>query len=78
MKLDERYFQMKGVDVILLSRKYLTSGKPDVWAKKLSDFLKQLARDAAEAQRERCASYCEYKTKRGCVNCPEEMEIPND
>jgi hypothetical protein len=54
MKLDKKYFQLKSADVILLSQKYLVSGNPDEWAAKLDNVLKQIARDAAEAQREKC------------------------
>jgi ERCC4-type nuclease len=66
MKLDKMYFTVA-------LHKILTSGS----AEKSVEILKQIARDAAEQQRGKCVSHCEHKTKRGCVNCPEEMEFPN-
>jgi hypothetical protein len=84
MKMDEKYFQMKSADVILLSQKYLVSGNPDEWATKLDDCLKQIARDAADEQRINCSAACALRMKGrvdanckcGEIYCTAKLEIP--
>jgi hypothetical protein len=66
MKMDEKYFDTKIYELRC----------SDFHSVNVKKTFYQIARDAAEEQREKCVPYCEYKTKHGCVNCPEEMEIP--
>jgi hypothetical protein len=81
--MDEKYFWDKKIKILdeqimFQINKNINQKSALKNHRNILDILQQIARDAAKEQRDKCMTYCEYKTKLGCVNCPEEItEFPD-
>jgi len=78
MKLDKKYFDCRLIDLLncFSFRKHLNPEPNDGYKPEL-DILKQIARDAAEAQRERCFNVKFPCQQEGCTDCLNTLAIPD-